>query len=163
AYTDKFNNSLLKEERYNSRNFGPAMHKFGQWMGGASSFIDQHIFKVPFTLHDLRQDHAALKTQAAESYRPNSPKPNGHRTFDRLSSVFVSNTVHEENQAAHLKLTDASIPVEVNLPTWDEPAQRYCPAGVYEIMENNDGSKGFQINAANCVHCKTCDIKDPSQ
>ena len=163
AYTDKFNNSWLKEELYNSRNFGPAMHKFGQWIGGAFNFIDQNVFKVPFTLHDLVQDHAALKTQAAESFKPNYPKPDGKLTFDRLSSVFVSNTVHEENQPAHLKLTDASIPVEVNLPKWDEPAQRYCPAGVYEIMENNDGSKRFQINAANCVHCKTCDIKDPSQ
>ncbi|MDH1800248.1 electron transfer flavoprotein-ubiquinone oxidoreductase [Acinetobacter johnsonii] len=163
AYTDKFNNSWLKEELYNSRNFGPAMHKFGTFGGGAFNFIDQNVFKVPFTLHDLVLDYAALKTQAAETFKPNYPKPDGKLTFDRLSSVFVSNTVHEENQPAHLKLTDASIPVNVNLPKWDEPAQRYCPAGVYEIMENNDGSKRFQINAANCVHCKTCDIKDPSQ
>jgi electron-transferring-flavoprotein dehydrogenase len=163
AYTDKFNNSWLKEELYNSRNFGPAMHKFGQWMGGAFNFIDQNVFKVPFTLHDLVQDFGALKTVDAANFKPNYPKPDGKLTFDRLSSVFVSNTVHEENQPAHLKLTDASIPVNVNLPKWDEPAQRYCPAGVYEIMENNDGSKRFQINAANCVHCKTCDIKDPSQ
>lgn len=163
AYTDKYNNSWLKEELYNSRNFGPAMHKFGQWIGGAFNFIDQNIFKVPFTLHDLKQDFAALKTVDASTFKPNYPKPDGKLTFDRLSSVFVSNTVHEENQPAHLKLTDPSIPVDVNLPKWDEPAQRYCPAGVYEIMENDDGSKRFQINAANCVHCKTCDIKDPSQ
>ena len=163
TYTDKYNNSWLKEELYNSRNFGPAMHKFGQWIGGAFNFIDQNVFKVPFTLHDLKQDFAALKTVDASTFKPNYPKPDGKLTFDRLSSVFVSNTVHEENQPAHLKLTDPSIPVNVNLPKWDEPAQRYCPAGVYEIMENNDGSKRFQINAANCVHCKTCDIKDPSQ
>lgn len=163
SYTDKYNNSWLKEELYNSRNFGPAMHKFGQWIGGAFNFIDQNILKVPFTLHDLKQDFAALKTVDATTFKPNYPKPDGKLTFDRLSSVFVSNTVHEENQPAHLKLTDPSIPVNVNLPKWDEPAQRYCPAGVYEIMENDDGSKRFQINAANCVHCKTCDIKDPSQ
>ncbi len=163
AYTDKYNNSWLKDELYNSRNFGPAMHKFGQWIGGAFNFIDQNILKVPFTLHDLKQDFAALKTVDTSTFKPNYPKPDGKLTFDRLSSVFVSNTVHEENQPAHLKLTDPSIPVDVNLPKWDEPAQRYCPAGVYEIMENDDGSKRFQINAANCVHCKTCDIKDPSQ
>ncbi|HRM15056.1 MAG TPA: electron transfer flavoprotein-ubiquinone oxidoreductase [Acinetobacter parvus] len=163
AYTEKYNNSWLKEELYSSRNFGPAMHKFGQWIGGAFNFIDQNILKVPFTLHDLQQDFAVLKTVDTSTFKPNYPKPDGKLTFDRLSSVFVSNTVHEENQPAHLKLTDPSIPVNVNLPKWDEPAQRYCPAGVYEIMENDDGSKRFQINAANCVHCKTCDIKDPSQ
>ena len=163
AYTEKYNNSWLKEELYSSRNFGPAMHKFGQWIGGAFNFIDQNVFKVPFTLHDLKQDFAALKTVDASTFKPNYPKADGKLVFDRLSSVFISNTVHEENQPAHLKLTDPSIPVNVNLPKWDEPAQRYCPAGVYEVMENDDGSKRFQINAANCVHCKTCDIKDPSQ
>ena len=163
TYTDKYNNSWLKEELYQARNFGPAMHKFGTWIGGAFNFIDQNIFKVPFTLHDLKQDFAVLKTVDTVTFKPNYPKPDGKLTFDRLSSVFVSNTVHEENQPVHLKLTDPSIPVKVNLPKWDEPAQRYCPAGVYEIMENDDGSKRFQINAANCVHCKTCDIKDPSQ
>ncbi|AWA49017.1 electron transfer flavoprotein-ubiquinone oxidoreductase [Acinetobacter junii] len=163
AYTDKYNNSWLKEELYQARNFGPAMHKFGTWIGGAFNFIDQNVFKVPFTLHDLKQDFAALKTVDASTFKPNYPKADGKLVFDRLSSVFISNTVHEENQPAHLKLTDPSIPVNVNLPKWDEPAQRYCPAGVYEIMENDDGSKRFQINAANCVHCKTCDIKDPSQ
>ena len=110
------------------------MHKFGQWMGGAFNFIDQNVFKVPFTLHDLMPGFKTLKTVDAVNL-PNYPKPDGKLTFDRLSSVFVSNTVHEENQPAHLKLTDASIPVDVNLPKWDEPAQRYCPAGVYEIME----------------------------
>lgn len=163
TYTQKFDNSWLKEELYRSRNFGAAMHKFGLWIGGAFNFVDQNIFQVPFTLRDLKQDYAVLKNVDAVSFKPNYPKPDGKLTFDRLSSVFVSNTVHEENQPAHLKLTNPDIPVDVNLPKWDEPAQRYCPAGVYEIMENDDGSKRFQINAANCVHCKTCDIKDPSQ
>ncbi|MFW1812395.1 4Fe-4S dicluster domain-containing protein [Acinetobacter ursingii] len=163
AYTNKYDNSWLKQELYQARNFGSAMHKFGQWIGGAFNFIDQNVFKVPFTLHDLKQDFAVLKTVDTATFKPNYPKPDGKLTFDRLSSVFISNTVHEENQPAHLKLTDPSIPVNINLPKWDEPAQRYCPAGVYEIMENDDGSKRFQINAANCVHCKTCDIKDPSQ
>ncbi|WP_374296308.1 4Fe-4S dicluster domain-containing protein [Acinetobacter sp.] len=163
TYTQKFDNSWLKEELHRARNFGAAMHKFGLWIGGAFNFVDQNIFQVPFTLHDLKQDYAVLKNVDAVSFKPNYPKPDGKLTFDRLSSVFVSNTVHEENQPAHLKLTNPDIPVDVNLPKWDEPAQRYCPAGVYEIMENDDGSKRFQINAANCVHCKTCDIKDPSQ
>ncbi|MFC3903503.1 electron-transferring-flavoprotein dehydrogenase [Acinetobacter marinus] len=163
TYTQKFDNSWLKEELHRARNFGAAMHKFGLWIGGAFNFVDQNIFQVPFTLHDLKQDYAVLKNVDAVSFKPNYPKPDGKITFDRLSSVFVSNTVHEENQPAHLKLTNPDIPVDVNLPKWDEPAQRYCPAGVYEIMENDDGSKRFQINAANCVHCKTCDIKDPSQ
>lgn len=163
SFTEKFDNSWLKEELHRARNFGAAMHKFGLWIGGAFNFVDQNIFQVPFTLHDLKQDYAVLKNVDAVSFKPNYPKPDGKLTFDRLSSVFVSNTVHEENQPAHLKLTNPDIPVDVNLPKWDEPAQRYCPAGVYEIMENDDGSKRFQINAANCVHCKTCDIKDPSQ
>ena len=163
AYTQKFDNSWLKEELHRSRNFGPAMHKFGLWIGGAFNFLDQNIFKVPFTLHDLQPDYSVLKTQDKATFKPTYPKPDGKLTFDRLSSVFVSNTVHEENQPSHLKLTDPSIPVNVNLPKWDEPAQRYCPAGVYEIVDEGEGNKRFQINAANCVHCKTCDIKDPSQ
>lgn len=163
AYTDKFNNSWLKEELYNARNFGPAMHKFGTWIGGAFNFIDQNVFKIPFTLRDLTPDYQALKTKDAVSFKPDYPKPDGKLTFDRLSSVFISNTVHEENQPAHLKLKDPNVPIDVNLPKWDEPAQRYCPAGVYEVVQNDDGSQRFQINAANCVHCKTCDIKDPSQ
>lgn len=163
GYAEKYNNSWLREELYQARNFGPAMHKFGQWFGGAFNFIDQNVFKVPFTLHDLTQDYANTKQVSEVHFKPNYPKPDGVLTFDRLSSVFISNTVHEENQPAHLRLTNADVPIQVNLPKWDEPAQRFCPAGVYEVMENDDGSKRFQINAANCVHCKTCDIKDPSQ
>lgn len=166
AYTDKFNNSWLREELFKSRNFGPAMHKFGTFVGGGFNFIDQNIFRIPFTLHDLQTDFGALKPVSETHFKPEYKKPDGKISFDRLSSVFISNTVHEENQPAHLKLTDPTIPVRVNLPTWAEPAQRYCPAGVYEIIndagENKDQPR-FQINAANCVHCKTCDIKDPSQ
>jgi electron-transferring-flavoprotein dehydrogenase len=166
AYTEKFNNSWLREDLFKSRNFGPAMHKFGTFVGGGFNFIDQNIFRVPFTLHDLQTDFGALKTVDEVNFKPEYKKPDGKISFDRLSSVFISNTVHEENQPAHLKLTDPTIPVLVNLPKWAEPAQRYCPAGVYEIIndagENKDQPRS-QINAANCVHCKTCDIKDPSQ
>lgn len=162
GYTTKFEQSWLKEELYNSRNFGPAMHKFGQWLGGAFNFIDQNVFKIPFTLHDLQPDFAHLTPVDRTTFKPNYPKPDNKITFDRSSSVFVSNTVHEENQPCHLKLKNELIPIDVNLPTWDEPAQRYCPAGVYEIVQR-DHQPYFQINAANCVHCKTCDIKDPSQ
>lgn len=111
-------------------------------------------------------DYKSLQTVQENNHKPTYPKPDGKISFDRLSSVFISNTVHEENQPAHLKLTDPNIPVEVNLPKWAEPAQRYCPAGVYEIVNDGGANKDqprFQINAANCVHCKTCDIKDPSQ
>ena len=166
AYTDKFNASWLREELFKSRNFGAAMHKFGVFVGGGFNFIDQNIFRVPFTLRDLLPDYKALQTVQENNHKPTYPKPDGKISFDRLSSVFVSNTVHEENQPVHLKLTDPSIPVEINLPKWAEPAQRYCPAGVYEIVNDGGANKDqprFQINAANCVHCKTCDIKDPSQ
>lgn len=164
AYPEAFKKSWVYEELYSSRNFGPAMHKFGTFVGSAFNYIDQNFFagKLPFTLHDRRADFSTLK-KASESPKINYPKPDGVITFDRLSSVFLSNTTHEENQPCHLKLADASIPIKKNLPEYDEPAQRYCPAGVYEVVDNDDGSKCFQINAANCVHCKTCDIKDPAQ
>ncbi|MGE4407455.1 electron transfer flavoprotein-ubiquinone oxidoreductase [Pseudomonas sp.] len=164
AYEEGFKNSWLYDELYKSRNFGAAIHKWGAVMGGAFNFIDQNIFggKIPLTLHDTKPDHACLKT-AAEAKKIDYPKPDGKLSFDKLSSVFLSNTNHEEDQPVHLKLTDPSIPIEKNLPLYDEPAQRYCPAGVYEVVSNDDGSKRFQINAQNCVHCKTCDIKDPAQ
>lgn len=163
TYPESFKASWLYDELYRARNFGPAIHKFGAFLGGAFSYIDQNIFggKLPFTLHDKRYDYTLKK--ASESQQIDYPKPDGVLTFDRLSSVFLSNTTHEENQPCHLKLADADIPIKKNLPEYAEPAQRYCPAGVYEVVENDDGSKRFQINAANCVHCKTCDIKDPSQ
>lgn len=164
AYVDGFKSSWLYEDLFCSRNFGPAIHKFGAVLGGAFNFIDQNIFggKIPFTLHDTKPDYATLKL-ASESTKIVYPKPDGKLSFDKLSSVFLSNTNHEEVQPCHLKLTDASIPVEKNLPMYDEPAQRYCPAGVYEIVTQENGEKKFQINAQNCVHCKTCDIKDPAQ
>lgn len=164
AYVDTFKSSWLYEDLFCSRNFGPAIHKFGAVLGGAFNFIDQNIFggKIPITLHDTTPDYATLKP-AAESPKIVYPKPDGKLSFDKLSSVFLSNTNHEEVQPCHLKLTDASIPVEKNLPLYDEPAQRYCPAGVYEIVTQESGEKKFQINAQNCVHCKTCDIKDPAQ
>ncbi|WP_462378983.1 electron transfer flavoprotein-ubiquinone oxidoreductase [Pseudomonas sp. Marseille-QA0892] len=164
GYVDGFKASWLYQELYATRNFGPAMHKFGPVMGPAFSFVEHNLFggKLPFTLHDVSKDHETLK-KASEATRIEYPKPDGVISFDKLSSVFLSNTNHEEDQPVHLKLTDPSIPIERNLPLYDEPAQRYCPAGVYEVVANDDGSKRFQINAQNCVHCKTCDIKDPAQ
>ncbi|MDA7087840.1 electron transfer flavoprotein-ubiquinone oxidoreductase [Pseudomonas sp. SA3-5] len=164
GYVDAFKASWLYDELFRSRNFGAAIHKFGVLGGGAFNYLDQNIFggKIPFTLHDTKPDYATLKP-AAESKRIDYPKPDGKLSFDKLSSVFLSNTNHEEEQPCHLKLTDPSIPLTKNLPLYDEPAQRYCPAGVYEIVTLEDGEKKFQINAQNCVHCKTCDIKDPAQ
>jgi len=164
GYVDKFKASWLYDELYRSRNFGPAIHKFGALIGGAINYIDQNWFdgKAPWTLHDRKPDHAALKP-AADSTPISYPKPDGKLSFDKLSSVFLSSTNHEEDQPVHLVLTDPTIPIGKNLPLYDEPAQRYCPAGVYEVVAEPDGSKRFQINAQNCVHCKTCDIKDPAQ
>ncbi|WP_395763761.1 electron transfer flavoprotein-ubiquinone oxidoreductase [Stutzerimonas balearica] len=164
AYEENFKNSWIYDELYKSRNFGAAIHKWGAVKGGAFNFIDQNIFggKIPFTLHDTKPDYACLK-HADQARKIDYPKPDGKLSFDKLSSVFLSNTNHEEDQPVHLKLIDPSIPIEKNLPLYDEPAQRYCPAGVYEVVSNDDGSQRFQINAQNCVHCKTCDIKDPSQ
>ena len=139
------------------------MHKFGTLLGAAMVWIDQNLFagRLPFTLHDSKPDYACLD-EAAVAKPIIYPKPDNQITFDRLSSVFLSNTNHEEDQPCYLTLRDQSIPIEVNLPKYAEPAQRYCPAGVYEIVDESDGPR-FQINAQNCVHCKTCDIKDPSQ
>ena len=164
AYVDAFKSSWLHEDLFCSRNFGAAIHKYGAVLGGAFNYIDQNIFggKIPLTLHDTTPDYAKLKL-ASESKKIVYPKPDGKLSFDKLSSVFLSNTNHEEIQPCHLKLTDASIPLGKNLSMYDEPAQRYCPAGVYEIVTQEDGEKKFQINAQNCVHCKTCDIKDPAQ
>ncbi len=162
-YDSEVAKSWLGEELYTTRNFAGFMHKFGYILGGGMVWLDQNIFggRLPFTLHDTKPDYACLKT-AAESKRIDYPKPDNKLTFDRLSSVFLSNTNHEEDQPCHLMLTNPDIPIIQNLPMYDEPAQRYCPAGVYEIIEDDVG-KRFQINAQNCVHCKTCDIKDPAQ
>ncbi|WP_350569059.1 electron transfer flavoprotein-ubiquinone oxidoreductase [Pseudomonas sp. H26/SER47-MNA-CIBAN-0231] len=164
TYVDAFKNSWLYEELFASRNFGPAIHKYGAIIGGGFNWLDQNIFggKLPFTLRDTKPDYACLKL-AADCKKIDYPKPDGKLSFDKLSSVFISGTNHEEEQPCHLKLTDPSIPISKNLPLYDEPAQRYCPAGVYEVITKEDGEKRFQINAQNCVHCKTCDIKDPAQ
>ena len=163
-YTENFKASWVYDELYRARNFGPALHKFGTYLGGAFNFIDQNIFngKIPLTLKDETEDYAQLKP-AAEFTPISYPKPDGKLSFDKLSSVFLSNTNHEEDQPCHLRLKDSAIPISINLPRFAEPAQRYCPAGVYEVVEQDDGEKRLQINAQNCVHCKTCDIKDPSQ
>jgi electron-transferring-flavoprotein dehydrogenase len=165
GFQKRFEESWLYKELFDERNFGPAMHKFGNVMGGAVAYFEQNILRrsLPFTFHDTVPDYATMKL-ASESKEVTYPKPDNKLTFDRLSSVFISNTNHEEDQPVHLKLTNPDIPIQENLPKFDEPAQRYCPAGVYEVVEADDGSgKKFQINAQNCVHCKTCDIKDPAQ
>ena len=163
AYDEAFKASWAYQELYTTRNFSGFMHKFGTLMGAGLVWIDQNIFggKLPFTLNDTQPDYAAMKP-AAQCKKIDYPKPDNKISFDRLSSVFLSNTNHEEDQPCHLTLEDPAIPLAKNLPLYDEPAQRYCPAGVYEIVEDDSG-KRFQINAQNCVHCKTCDIKDPSQ
>ncbi|WP_434562133.1 electron transfer flavoprotein-ubiquinone oxidoreductase [Pseudomonas sp. Z5-35] len=164
SYVDAFKASWLYEELFASRNFGAAIHKYGAIIGGGFNWLDQNIFggKLPITLRDTKPDYACLKL-AADCKKIDYPKPDGKISFDKLSSVFISGTNHEEEQPCHLKLTDPSIPISKNLPLYDEPAQRYCPAGVYEVITKEDGEKRFQINAQNCVHCKTCDIKDPAQ
>jgi len=162
-FSARMKDSWLGKELRSARNFSGFMHKFGTLLGAAMVWIDQNIFagRLPFTLHDTKPDHACL-LEADKAAPIHYPKPDNTITFDRLSSVFLSNTNHEEDQPCHLTLRDSSIPVQINLPKYAEPAQRYCPAGVYEIVEESQGPR-FQINAQNCVHCKTCDIKDPSQ
>ena len=163
SYEINFTSSWVHDELYKARNWNPFLHKFGTLFGVAFAAIDQFLFrgKLPFTLRAQIPDHACLKP-ADKTKKINYPKPDGSISFDKLSSVFLSNTNHEEDQPCHLILKDPSIPISKNLVIYDEPAQRYCPAGVYEVIEEN-GSQKFQINAQNCVHCKTCDIKDPAQ
>ena len=170
AYLDAFNASGVKAELKKSRNAKPLWSKFGTLLGGiALSGVDLWTntiipgFSVFGTLNHGKTD--AASTEPASKHKPvDYPRMDGVLTFDRLTNVSFSATNHEEDQPAHLKLKDASIPIDVNLPVYAEPAQRYCPAGVYEVLRDDDGGNPqFQINAQNCVHCKTCDIKDPSQ
>ncbi|WP_374328409.1 electron transfer flavoprotein-ubiquinone oxidoreductase [Azonexus sp.] len=163
AYPESFRQSWLYDELHRARNFKPWMAK-GLWLGSLMFGIDQTLLrgKAPWTLHHAAPDHAKLKP-GADCPPINYPKPDGVITFDRLSSVFLSSTNHEEDQPCHLTLKDASVPIAVNLATYDAPEQRYCPAGVYEILRDEAGTPHLQINAQNCVHCKTCDIKDPTQ
>lgn len=160
SYETAFKNSWICKELHKVRNIRPGF-RWGLWAGLAhAAFQTFGGWLLPYTLKN-HADFAQLK-KAAASVKIDYPKPDGVLTFDRLSSVQLSNTNHEEDQPSHLKLKDPSIPIKVNLPEWAEPAQRYCPAAVYEIVEEA-GDKKFVINAQNCVHCKTCDIKDPSQ
>lgn len=164
GYTEAYRASWAYKELHLQRNFGPAQHKWGNILGSAYAFIDINLFngKLPWTLKDPKPDYSKLKP-AGDCKPIHYPKPDNKLSFDKLSSVFLSNTNHEEDQPCHLTLANPDVPIAHNLPLFDEPAQRYCPAGVYEITENEDGDKQFQINAQNCVHCKTCDIKDPTQ
>jgi len=167
AYPEAFEKSWLHEELNASRNFKQWFKK-GNTVGAVMTGIEQWLLpklglkSPPWTIHRHAPDHGRL--HAASQVPPiRYPKPDGVLTFDRLSSVFISNTNHEENQPAHLTLKDASVPVAINLERYAGPESRYCPAGVYEYVKNDDGSNRLQINAQNCVHCKTCDIKDPTQ
>ena len=163
AYPAAFENSWLHTELNKARNFKQWFKK-GRTVGTLMTGIEQFVLRghVPWTLRRAAADHTYLKP-AAECQPIQYPKPDGKLTFDRLSSVFISNTNHEENQPAHLTLKDASVPVGINLAKYAGPEARYCPAGVYEYVKNEDQSDRLQINAQNCVHCKTCDIKDPTQ
>ncbi len=163
SYTQDVENSWVFTELKKSRNFEPSLNKFGTFFGAAFTFIDQNIFrgKLPFTLHNKKADYACLKP-VDSCKKIHYSKPDNKISFDKLSSVFLSSTNHEEDQPCHLKLKDAEIPIALNLPKWSEPAQHYCPAAVYEVINENN-TKSFRINSQNCVHCKTCDIKDPSQ
>lgn len=163
-YADAYRQSWAYKELHIQRNFGPAQHKFGSILGSAYAFIDINLFNglLPWTMRDKVADHETL-LPADQCPKIDYPKYDGKLSFDKASSVFLSNTNHEEDQPCHLVLKDPELPIASNLALYDEPAQRYCPAGVYEVVANEDGSQRFQINAQNCVHCKTCDIKEPSQ
>ncbi len=165
AYETAFKSSPIAKDLRRVRNVKPLLTRFGTRLGtilgGAEMWLNTLLPFLGYTLKHGKTDAAA--TKPADKFKPiDYPKPDGVLTFDRLSSVFLSGTNHEEDQPVHLKLKDPAIPIEVNLPVYAEPAQRYCPAAVYEVIEEG-GRKRFQINAQNCVHCKTCDIKDPSQ
>ncbi len=164
AYQEAYDHSWVEKELRGVRNTLPSVHRFGNLFGtgvaGTTMWLEHWGVKMPFTLKHHR-DNEALKRK--DHVHPIVyPKPDGVISFDKLSSVFLSNTNHEEDQPVHLTLKDATVPIRINLPLYDEPAQRYCPAGVYEIVEESAGPR-LQINAQNCVHCKTCDIKDPTQ
>ena len=166
AYPEAFEKSWLHAELYKARNFKQWFKK-GLTVGTVMTGIEQFVLRghIPWTIHRTEADHARLKP-AAECKKIAYPKPDGKLTFDRLSSVFISNTIHEENQPAHLTLKDPTVPTRINLPEYAGPESRYCPAGVYEFVPDEaagGGKERLQINAQNCVHCKTCDIKDPTQ
>ncbi|MDO9369061.1 MAG: electron transfer flavoprotein-ubiquinone oxidoreductase [Sphingopyxis sp.] len=165
AYQAAFDDSWVKKELSVVRNVLPLVEKWGDFGGtilsGITMWLETLKIKMPFTMKHHPDNESLYRADIMP--KPDYPKPDGVLTFDRLSSVFISNTNHEEDQPVHLQLKDPSIPVAYNLPLYDEPAQRYCPAGVYEIVGEAEGDPKFVINAQNCVHCKTCDIKDPTQ
>ena len=164
GYEAGFRDSWLHEELHSVRNVRPAFARFGFFGGMAYAALDTYVFrgKAPWTLHHKHPDNEGL-TPAAQAPKIVYPKPDGVLTFDRLSSVFISNTNHEENQPVHLRLRDPALWKGVNYDNYASPESRYCPAGVYEAVGVEDGNPRLQINAQNCVHCKTCDIKDPEQ
>ena len=161
-YEDKFKNSWLYKELYEARNVKPSF-SWGLILGIIFTGIDQIVFrgKLPFTLKHKHADHETLKP-ANQMPKINYPKYDNILTFDKTSSVYLTGTNHADNQPVHLKLKDPDLPINYTLEKYDEPAQRYCPAGVYEVQKENNVSK-FVINSQNCIHCKTCDIKEPSQ
>jgi electron-transferring-flavoprotein dehydrogenase len=167
SYDDAWRDSWVYADLYKVRNVKPGLDR-GLWYGSLHGGVHMWLNDlglgalVPWTLRHKGPDHEALKP-AAQMPRIDYPKPDGALTFDRLSSVYLSNTSHEEDQPAHLTLREAAVPVTVNLAVYDGPEARYCPAGVYEFVDAEGGGRRLQINAANCVHCKTCDIKDPKQ
>jgi electron-transferring-flavoprotein dehydrogenase len=164
CYDERVRESWVWDELYRGRNFSAGIAKLGTLLGGTLAFVEQNLLqgRAPWTLRNRVADHSRLQ-DAVVAERPRYATPDGVTSFDRASSVFLSSTAHEENQPCHLALADPAVPIAVNLPWFDEPAQRYCPAGVYEVVKDSTGTARFQINATNCVHCKTCDIKDPAQ
>ncbi len=163
TYVDAFNDSWVYQELKRARNVRPSF-RWGLWGGTLYTGLDQTVLRghAPWTLKHTHLDHETLKP-AAECKQIDYPTPDGKITFDRLSSVYLSGTSHDENQPCHLRLNDSSVPIQFNLKKYEAPEQRYCPAGVYEIVEDENSNPTLQINAQNCVHCKTCDIKDPTQ
>ena len=163
-YNQELDKTWLMSELYQARNFSPLLKRFGLLIGSPLVWIDQNILRgrLPFTLSAKKKDHEQLK-QLSDSPPITYEKYDNKIMFDRTSSIFLSGVNHEEDQPCHLKLTDSEIPISTNLPLYGEPARLYCPAGVYEVVESGEGEPYFQINAQNCIHCKTCDIKDPSQ
>ena len=163
-YNQELDKTWLMSELYQARNFSPLLKRFGLLIGSPLVWMDQNILRgrLPFTLSAKKKDHDQL-TPLSDSPPITYEKYDNKITFDRTSSIFLSGVNHEEDQPCHLKLTDSEIPISTNLPLYGEPARLYCPAGVYEVVESGEGEPYFQINAQNCIHCKTCDIKDPSQ
>ncbi len=165
VYEEKFNNSWLYKELHAARNVKPFFTRFGTMLGVMLAGIDQWLFwgKMPFTLSHKHADHETL-IKAKDAKKIEYPKPDGVLTFDRSSSVYLTGTYHTENQPVHLQLKDSELPISYTLNEYDEPSQRYCPVGVYEVHQDNENeTPRFVINSQNCIHCKTCDIKEPSQ